>query len=203
MAISTYAELQTAVANWINRTDLTDRIKEFIALGEARINRDLRIRAMEAALSETMSSGVVAVPSDYLDLKYAYIDGTPTRKLEYKTSEYIYDHYPTRSATSKPHFIAEDAGNFIFGAFPDSDYTVKGTYYKSLPALSDSNTTNWFTANASDLLLWAACLEAMTYTMEDERIELFAARYSAVKDEIQKAENRAKRAGSAMRSTPV
>lgn len=203
MAISTYAELQTAVANWINRTDLTDRIKEFIALGEARINRDLRIRAMEAALSETMSSGVIAVPSDYLDLKYAYIDGSPTRKLEYKTSEYIYDHYPTRSATSKPHFIAEDAGNFIFGAFPDSDYTVKGTYYKSLPALSDSNTTNWFTANAPDLLLWAACLEAVTFTMEDERIELFASRYQGVKDDIQKADNRAKRAGSAMRSTPA
>jgi len=40
MAIGTYAELQTAVANWLDRSDLTDRIQEFIDLAEARINRN-------------------------------------------------------------------------------------------------------------------------------------------------------------------
>ena len=47
MAISNYTELNTAVANWLDRDDLTDRIPEFIALAEARFNRLLRIRAME------------------------------------------------------------------------------------------------------------------------------------------------------------
>jgi len=47
MAISTFAELKTAAANWLDRSDLTDRIPEFIALAEARFNRILRIRAME------------------------------------------------------------------------------------------------------------------------------------------------------------
>ena len=42
MAIGTYAELQTAVANWLDRGDLTDRIVEFIDLAEVRINRIIR-----------------------------------------------------------------------------------------------------------------------------------------------------------------
>ena len=49
MAISNYTELKTAVANWLDRDDLTDRIPEFIALAESRFNRLLRIRAMESS----------------------------------------------------------------------------------------------------------------------------------------------------------
>ena len=46
MAINTYATLQTAVANWLDRSDLTDRIPEFIALAEARMHRTLRLAIM-------------------------------------------------------------------------------------------------------------------------------------------------------------
>jgi hypothetical protein len=44
MAIGTYSELQTAVANWLGRDDLTDRIPEFIDLAEARLSRALEPR---------------------------------------------------------------------------------------------------------------------------------------------------------------
>ena len=40
MAITTYAELKTAIANFLARSDLTDRIPEFIALAEARMSRE-------------------------------------------------------------------------------------------------------------------------------------------------------------------
>jgi hypothetical protein len=47
MAITTYAELQAAAANWLVRGDLTARIPEFITLAEARLNRVLRARMAE------------------------------------------------------------------------------------------------------------------------------------------------------------
>ncbi len=51
MAISTYAELKTGIANWLDRTDLTDKIPDFIALAESRHRRDFKIRRMETRVT--------------------------------------------------------------------------------------------------------------------------------------------------------
>jgi hypothetical protein len=49
MAIGQFSELKTAIANWLERGDLTSRIPEFVQLAEDRIGRELRVRAMEAS----------------------------------------------------------------------------------------------------------------------------------------------------------
>ena len=46
MAISTYAELQTAVTDWMARSDLSGNAADFITLGEARLNRKLPLREL-------------------------------------------------------------------------------------------------------------------------------------------------------------
>lgn len=201
MSIASYSELKTAIANRIHRDDLTLLIPDFISLGEARIYRDLRIRAMETALSSAISSGVVALPSGYLELKQAYIDGTPIGKLTRKTADWIYHNYPTRSADGKPKFVASDAGNFIFGPYPDSSYTMNGTYYAKLAALSDSNTTNWFTENAPDLLLFASLYEAADHTMDDAAMAKWDSRYERVKEKIQTENDAEEFSGSVLSVT--
>ena len=47
MALTTFSELQTSIANYLNRTDLTAPIKDFITLTESKLNRVLRLRAMQ------------------------------------------------------------------------------------------------------------------------------------------------------------
>ena len=42
MALTTYAELKTSVGDWLNRSDLTTAIPDFISLAEAQIERNLR-----------------------------------------------------------------------------------------------------------------------------------------------------------------
>ena len=54
MAISTYAELKTSIANWLDREDLTDIIPDFIALAETRHKRDFKIRRMETRVTANM-----------------------------------------------------------------------------------------------------------------------------------------------------
>ena len=201
MSITSYSELKTAVGNWLNRSDLTTYVPDLVMLGEKRIYRDLRIRAMETALNSAISSGVLALPSDYVELKFAYVDGSPTQILQRKTAEFIYTSYPTRSSDGKPHFIGREGSNFIFGPYPDSTYTIKGIYYARLTALSDSNTTNWFTTNAPDLLLFASLLEAEPFIKNDERMVLWQTKYDQIVSQVTAEDQREQYSGSSLRMT--
>ena len=81
MAISTKAELHTAVANWLNRSDLTSRIPEFIALGEAQLNRILRTRDMLTRASPPTNAQYVALPSDFQEMLNVELTSTdPPRR---------------------------------------------------------------------------------------------------------------------------
>jgi hypothetical protein len=194
--ITSYATLQTSIAGFLHRSDMTDIIKELIADAEFRIANELRIRAMEASFTGTIASGTVALPSAFLEWKHVYIDGDAAQKLERRDAEWIYTNYPTRSATGKPVFFAQEADALMFGPYPDSNYTVKGVYYKKLNALSDSNTTNWFITNAPDLLRYGALCEAAPYMQADERIGVWEQKYNQVKQRIERTERREKSSGS-------
>ncbi len=201
MYLASYNELLPSVANWVHDDNLTSIIPDFVSFAEARIYRDLRIRAMETALSSTISSGVIAVPSGYIDMKFAYVDGSEVRKLQRKNPEWIYTHYRTRSSDGKPFCYAREGENFIFGPYPDSAYTIKGVYYKRLTALSGSNNTNWFTTNAPDLLLAATMLECMIYIQDDARISFWEMKYNMIKDATQRQDDKEEFSGSTLSVT--
>ena len=190
MALGTYSDLVTAVGTWLNRTDLASYIPDFIALAEERIYRNLRVKAMETALSETIASGVIAVPSDYIELKSAYVDGSPACFLERASVEDIYTKYPDRSAEGKPAYIAREGSNFIFGPYPDSAYTIKGIYYARLAALSATNTTNWLTTNAPSLVLFGALCEAAPFLKDDQRIIVWEQKFLAQLGDANRADKR-------------
>ena len=50
MALDTYANLKTAIADFLNRDDLTSSIDDFIDLAEAQMNREVRHWDMEKEL---------------------------------------------------------------------------------------------------------------------------------------------------------
>lgn len=197
----TYSQLKADVASWLNRDDLSANVPDMITLGENRAYRELRLRCMEAALSSTISSGTISVPERYVAMKYAYVNATPVSKLERKDAEWIYQTYPTRSADGIPRYFAREADSFIFAPYPDSAYTVKGIYYRRLPALSDSNTTNWFTENAPELLLFAALAEAKAFIEDNERVSLWNQKYMDVRDRLMKQEEDEEFSGSPLAMT--
>lgn len=185
MSITTYAELKSAVKNWLKRgTELDTYLDDIITLGEKRIYREMRVRPMEAALSVAISSGVAVIPSDYVELKYAYLDGSPVYPLRMREAGWIIGQYPIRSADRVPSFIAQDGDNFIFGPYPDASYTLKGIYYKRLSALS-SATNTLFTSNP-DLYLMASLAEASVFLgYEDPRVARWEAKYADIRDRVQ------------------
>lgn len=157
------------VGTWMDVTLASGIVDTAITAAEKRIQRGdgsptepgLRVREMETAFAWTITgSGTVSLPSDYLDLKHAYINTSPVQKLERKSPDFIYQAYPTRSSAGKPKFIAREASTFIFGPYPDDQYVVKGVYYKTIPSMVSDATTNGVFTAYPDLYLKATVLEA-------------------------------------------
>jgi len=196
MTINTYAGLKASIDSWVARSDFTAVVDDFIALGEERLARDLRIRAIETTMNVTLSGGVAAIPANYVQLKHVHIAGSPIQPLEPKESTWIFDNFPTRSSESKPRFVAEDGANFVFGPYPDINYVLGGVYWKKPTGLSATNTTNEWTANCPDALLWACLCETAPFLMNDERILIWEGKYDQAMKRINRAEKKRTRKGT-------
>lgn len=197
MALTTYANLTTAITNWLHRSDLSSYVDDFVTLGESRINNDLRIRQMETTMSTVISSGVVAVPSNYVEAKHFYISSTtPYYWLERKSAEWVYANYPDRSATGIPAFWARDGSNFIFGPYPDTGYTVTLVYYNRLIALSSAVNTVY--TSYPGLYLFASLAETAPFLKDDNRVVLWEAKYQDILKKIQIESDREEYSGSVL-----
>lgn len=197
--ITDYATLVQAVQDYLARSDLAGFVPNFIQNCESKIYMDLNLNCMETALSGTIdANGHLAVPADFNSLRFAYIASTPITWLTPEPIEALYRGYPTRSSSGLPKFIAIEGSNFIFGPFPDSGYTVQGIYYAMLPALSSTNTTNWFITNAPDLLLYGALLEAEPFLGVDERIQTWGTLFNGAFERVERNENRSRHSGGSL-----
>ena len=201
MAISNYTELQTAVANWLDRDDLTNRIPEFISLCEARFNRTLRIRAMETldeSVDTVAGTSTIALPTGYIQMRDIHLIADPLVQLQYVTPE-IYNRIYAGSSSGKPQVYTIIANNIKFGPTPDVVYDVSMLYYKKFDALSDSSPTNWVITNAPDVYLYGALLEAEPFLMNDQRIQLWATALTESMTKIQEQDQKDRHSGSALR----
>jgi len=200
MAIGTYAELKTAVANWLDRDDLTDRIPEFIALAEARLNRVLRLRSMEAKYTANTVAAQrnLALPTGYIQMRNFQVNSSPLTTLSYVTPE-IYDRLWGGSTSGTPKFYTILANEISFGPTPATVMEVEMLFYKKFDNLSSSTTTNWLIINAPDIYLYGSMLEAEPFIMNDERVPLWAQALQQGITDLQEQDNKDRHSGSALR----
>ena len=201
MAISTFAELKTAAANWLDRSDLTDRIPEFIALAEARFNRVLRIRDMETvstAISTVAGTREYSLPTGFVQMKEFHLTTDPITPLSYITPEMMSRMW-AGSTTGKPMVFTIIADNVRLGPSPDAVYTTSMLYYKTFTALSTDNTTSEMLTNNPDVYLYGTLLEAEPFIMNDERVQLWATAFKQAIDDIQNQDNKDRHSGSQLR----
>ncbi len=175
MAITTYSELQTAVANWLDRSDLTSRIPEFITLAEARFNRVLRAPDMLTRNdSFTVDSQYETLPSGFLEANRVVLLTSPVATLTYVTPEELADMRAGVTSAGKPAFYTVAGENFEFLPTPAQAYTASVLYYARLTAVATS--FNWLATSHPDIYLFGALCEAEPYIHADERLVLWEAR---------------------------
>ena len=204
MALGTFTELKDAIADWLDRSDLTARIPDFIALAEARINRELRIRPMEvrSTMYATVDQQYFNLPGGYIQMRNIQLNTNPTTPLEYITPEML-DRLYGSTTTGKPRAYTLIGDEIQLAPIPDSAYQIEMAFYEKFTPLGDGTsgtvTNNWLTANAPDVLLYGALMEAEPFIKNDERIPVWLNGYSNAIDKLQKADQRDRHSGSEMR----
>jgi len=165
MAISNYTELQSAVADFIARSDLDAKIPDFIAIAEARLSHALRAHEMQATSTGSLTAGVIALPSDYVEWLSARWVGARTQDLAYvepDSPEWRFRFRPN----GDPQMFTIMAGNVEVR--PIQTGNLKLYYYQSIPALA-SNSTNWLLTKCPDIYLYTSLGEANIYMKDEQR----------------------------------
>lgn len=191
MSITTYSELQASVASWLHRTDLTALIPDFITLAEQRMNGDLDSRSMEVRTTltctadGTLNARLVALPTDMLEMRrLLVVDTDPARVLEYKSPDQLVADNLYLLSAAKPDSFTVVGTNIELSPPPDSAYPLELVYKQRIPALSNSNTTNWVLTQNPSIYLWGALLAASPFTQDDERMPIYERKYQEAKETI-------------------
>jgi len=190
VSISTYAELKTAIGNFLARSDLTDQIPNFILLAEARLSRELETRDQEKRATATLTSGdeFIALPTDMREIREIKLNTSPNVVLEYKSPTALDTTYT--GSTGKPLAYSIVGGELKIRPIPDDSYTAEIIYIGSLSALSDTNTTNVMLTRHPDAYLSGSLVEAYTYLMDEARASTYDAKFTRSIEEIRKDEQR-------------
>ena len=187
MSISTHTELKTAISNWLKRSDLSTYLDDLVTLAEVRIFRDVRNEDTQGSYSESIntSTGGTIAPAGFLGWRNVDVNsGTFRQPLTVTTANQAMQEmdYPQRTGLPKFIWHTGSGAGFAFYPFPDSDYTVSGTYYKKPGTLSSAE-YDLFTNNP-DLYLFASLAEAAPFLKDDKRVELWEAKYRQIKDAV-------------------
>ena len=174
MAITTYAELQTAIGDWLNRADLDQKIPDFIRLAESTLNDVLRSADMVTqSTAVTITSGRATLPSDALEIVYAQVASSDDEPLEQVTPQQLTMLRRTRTRdAANPRFFAIIGRDIVVTPTPASG-SLDIDYYQRIPALTDSNTTNWLLDDAPHMYLYTSLLHATPFLMDDARYAVF------------------------------
>ena len=169
-AFTSYENLKTNIADYLARSDLTDKIPMFVSLAEKRLNRDLRLRQTLQQSTYSMESGYeVPTPTDFLEMKDIHIDANPIVNLNFKTVSQFY-RLANSSSNGVPVNYTLVSDNFVLAPRPTGSSTINMTYYKIPRVLSDTNPSNEYLEVCPDLLLYASLVESAPFLMNDERL---------------------------------
>ena len=182
MALSTYSGLVTALESWLNRTDLSALIPDYISLFEARMNRLVRVPQMEASSTSTATSSTVALPEDFLSLREVRVGG---KLIEGMNPQFLRELYRDHTGGTTYGYAVVGASLLLQPA--PTSAVVAITYYQKIPCLTASNTSNWLLASHPDIYLYGVLCEAKAHIMDEEQSTKWKAAWDEAMSELMAA----------------
>ncbi len=191
MAMSTYAELCTAVASWLHRTDLTAQVPDFVMLAESEINADAHTRLMESDETVTITSGAytIALPDGYIEpiQLEIVISGQANITLLYQPPHRLLMNVQA-GASCRPYFWTVNGGNIEFPNLSDANYTMTFRMVKGFDLAS--TLTNTLIDTYPGIYLFGTLLQAAPYLKDVNMISVWQSRYDRLVAKMKRKEGR-------------
>jgi len=171
--ITNLATLKSSISGWLNRSDLDEYIPQFIQLAESDFNNRLRTREMIKRATASLTTEYVPIPAGMLQIRNIQLNTDPQRLLEYKTPEELDELALTYTTVGRPVYYTLLGEAIQVKPAPDTTYTVEVAYYNEIPALTDSNSSNWLLSKSPNIYLYSALYHSASFLMADERIPVW------------------------------
>jgi hypothetical protein len=178
---TTYAQLVADLQDIVESTNpqFVAQIPKIIAQAQDSVQRYLGLDIWRSYVNQstTSLSRTMSRTASWLEVRSIYLTASGAF-LQKRSPDWIRMFGPSEGV---PRYWAErDETTFTLAPKPDSTYAVEIEITTRLPALSSSNTTNWITSNAADMLLLACLIGCETYLASPERTAQFKAMYEEI-----------------------
>jgi hypothetical protein len=172
--ISTYSELKTAIYKWMVKDSNdpffdSDMMDNVIFMAETELNRRLRVRQMRATATLNILAGdnETQLPENFIEAYSIWLN-SPVQEIQ-SASAGIFTRDGLYLQTGNPSYFYINGTEIIWGPVPDSTYTATIDYYKKIPGLSDTQSTNAVLTDFPDMYLFTCLKQAYIAAQDVER----------------------------------
>jgi hypothetical protein len=186
MALSTYAELQASVLNWLARPGdplVAPFVPEMIVLFEAEARRRLKVGEAEQRASLVATTAAVALPPGCRQIRLVTSDGALVTYVPP-------DQLP--GGSGPPYHYTLHGSELRLGPAPSGGVTLEMLYQSGVPPLSDLAPANWLLTEHPDCYLYGTLANATAFIGNDERIPLWLQGREASFASIEQADRKAR-----------
>ena len=156
MAIIDQSTLRTGVADWLNRSDLTNaQIDDFITIGEARLYEELRVPPLEVvqSFSVTSANSSIIIPSGFIEMIELRLDNATD-----KDEDVVLSRVDSKVFSNNriKHAYTKRGSNFLL-TDNDGEQKASGTftmtYYKAEASIGTTVTAGSFVVDRSHKII--------------------------------------------------
>lgn len=194
----TYAQLQTQVANYLKRDDLTSDVPSFITMGENELNRRLELLQMEELTSFSLAGAANTVAFSAISSTcvavlqlWKVVNGVVEELVFLDPLQFI-QQQEVATNTGQPNYWTVQGGTVIyFDRTADQAYTIYARIRKKFAIASDY-ATNYVALNHEEAYLFASLVQAEPFLKNDKRIGTWRTLLEAVLIQLNEADMKAR-----------
>ena len=170
----TYTTLLAQVVDTLGQQVTTAQAAALLPMVEARFNRTIDSPQRELTASVTPTSSAV-LPSDCWQVRDVWLVGDPDVTLPICAPDAARVLYGNETGSPQAYVISGTSIAFWPEPGASSDDVVKIRYQQTIPALSDSQATNWLLTAHPDIYYYSLLLQCEAYIVNDERLGIWKA----------------------------